>query len=129
MKGELRKNQDKAKDTHPDWKGTAVIFGDNWNLAAWIRDTKDGRKYMSVKGQIGRDDQFSWYASLFRHDGKSAERPWDYYGKIKGREDIEVYGTNVRSHQGIVCELRFDGDVPLIPKDRNVHDDDGDVPF
>lgn len=128
MKGEIRKHQ-KTGDKQPDWKGKATIFGDEWEIAVWIRHTREGKPYMSMKGQIGRDRETSWVASLFKNDGKSSNWPWDYYGKIRGREDIEIYGTNEKRDDGWVCVLRFEGDVPLISKDRQIAKDTDDVPF
>lgn len=129
MNGRLTKNHNKTEHKHPDWKGSAVLFGDTWEVGCWIRDTSDGRKCMSLKGQLGRGSEHVWHASLFKNSKKSAECSWDYKGTIRGREDIVIYGTNVKTASGWVCELRFEGDVPLIPKDRDVNDDGGDVPF
>jgi uncharacterized protein (DUF736 family) len=48
--GSLFKNDRKQSDTHPDYKGSALIdgLGDCW-LDAWINTAKDGSKYMSLK--------------------------------------------------------------------------------
>jgi hypothetical protein len=48
--GSLFKNDRKEADTHPDYKGSALIdgLGDCW-LDAWINTAKDGTKYMSLK--------------------------------------------------------------------------------
>jgi hypothetical protein len=48
--GSLFKNDRKEADSHPDYKGSALIdgLGDCW-LDAWINTTNDGRKYMSLK--------------------------------------------------------------------------------
>ena len=48
--GSLFKNDNKATDTHPDYKGSGLIegVGDVW-LDAWINTAKDGSKYMSLK--------------------------------------------------------------------------------
>ena len=47
--GSLFKNDRKESDTHPDYKGPALIGGIEHWLDAWINETSDGRKYMSVK--------------------------------------------------------------------------------
>ena len=48
--GSLFKNDNKATDSHPDYKGSGLIegVGDVW-LDAWINTAKDGSKYMSLK--------------------------------------------------------------------------------
>jgi uncharacterized protein (DUF736 family) len=48
--GSLFKNDRKEADSHPDYKGTALIdgLGECW-LDAWINTAKDGSKYMSLK--------------------------------------------------------------------------------
>ena len=48
--GSLFRNDRKESDTHPDYKGSALIdgLGDCW-LDAWINTAKDGSKYMSLK--------------------------------------------------------------------------------
>ena len=48
--GSLFKNDRKETDSHPDYKGSALIdgLGECW-LDAWINTAKDGTKYMSLK--------------------------------------------------------------------------------
>ena len=48
--GSLFKNDKKETDSHPDYKGSALIdgLGECW-LDAWINTAKDGSKYMSLK--------------------------------------------------------------------------------
>jgi uncharacterized protein (DUF736 family) len=49
MTGSLFKNDRKEADTHPDYKGSALINGvDHW-LDAWINTDRNGNKYMSLK--------------------------------------------------------------------------------
>jgi hypothetical protein len=49
MSGSLFKNDRKEADTHPDYKGSALIGGvDHW-LDAWINTDRNGNKYMSLK--------------------------------------------------------------------------------
>jgi uncharacterized protein (DUF736 family) len=47
--GSLFKNDRKETDSHPDYKGQALIdgLGECW-LDAWINETKDGQKYMKL---------------------------------------------------------------------------------
>jgi hypothetical protein len=49
MSGSLFKNDRKEADSHPDYKGSALINGvDHW-LDAWINTDRNGGKYMSLK--------------------------------------------------------------------------------
>jgi uncharacterized protein (DUF736 family) len=49
MSGSLFKNDRKETDSHPDYKGSALINGvDHW-LDAWINTSNAGVKYMSLK--------------------------------------------------------------------------------
>jgi uncharacterized protein (DUF736 family) len=49
MTGSLFRNDRKERDTHPDYKGSALINGvDHW-LDAWINEDRNGNKYMSLK--------------------------------------------------------------------------------
>jgi len=47
--GSLFKNDRKEADTHPDYKGSALLNGVEHWLDAWINTAKDGSKYMSLK--------------------------------------------------------------------------------
>ena len=47
--GSLFKNDRKETDSHPDYKGSALLNGVEHWLDAWINTAKDGSKYMSVK--------------------------------------------------------------------------------
>ena len=47
--GSLFRNERKESDTHPEYKGSALIGGVEHWLDAWINTAKDGSKYMAVK--------------------------------------------------------------------------------
>ena len=47
--GSLFKNDKKESDSHPDYKGTALIGGVEGWLDAWINTSNNGTKYMSLK--------------------------------------------------------------------------------
>ena len=48
--GALFRNDRKNKDTDPDYKGQAVVGGQEFWLAAWINTAqKSGQKYMAIK--------------------------------------------------------------------------------
>ncbi len=49
LTGSLFKNDRKESDTHPDYKGSALINGVSHWLDAWINTAGDGSKYMSLK--------------------------------------------------------------------------------
>ena len=47
--GSLFKNDRKEADTHPDYKGTALLNGVEHWVDAWINQSSSGTKYMSLK--------------------------------------------------------------------------------
>lgn len=47
--GVLFKNEHKTKDIHPDYKGSANINGENFEMGVWIKTSQTGKKYMFVK--------------------------------------------------------------------------------
>lgn len=47
--GSLFKNDKKEKDTHADYRGSALIDGTEYWLDSWINESANGTKYMSVK--------------------------------------------------------------------------------
>lgn len=49
--GALFKNDNKEKETHPDYKGDININGTNYWLSAWLKSTRDGKKYMSLSAK------------------------------------------------------------------------------
>lgn len=50
--GALFKNDRKEKDSHPDYKGDALIDGKLWWVSAWINESKSGTKYMSMSFKL-----------------------------------------------------------------------------
>lgn len=46
-RGVLFKNDRKTQDNHPDYQGTINVTGQEYRLAAWIRQGKKG-KFMSL---------------------------------------------------------------------------------
>lgn len=47
--GSLFKNDRKEKDTHADYRGTALIGGVEMWIDAWLNESSSGVKYMSLK--------------------------------------------------------------------------------
>jgi hypothetical protein len=45
----LFKNSEKEVATHPDYKGTANIDGEEFWLNAWLNESKAGLKYLSLR--------------------------------------------------------------------------------
>lgn len=55
--GALFRNEDKAAETHADYKGSIRIAGQEYWLSAWLKTSKNGKKYMSLSTQpkLARD--------------------------------------------------------------------------
>lgn len=129
MHGKLYKRP-AASEKHPTWCGKASFHGDDYELAGWIKTDRNGNKYMSLRISLDRNE--SWNANLFRNDRQSADNAHDYQGRIRGREDITIQGTNVKEGSTWVCAIEFVGDIPLKQKDRDINADvevADDVPF
>ena len=46
--GALFKNDKKATEKHPDYKGSVNADGTDYWLSAWLKTDKNGNKYMSL---------------------------------------------------------------------------------
>lgn len=49
--GALFKNEDKSSDAMPDYKGSINVQGKDFWIAAWIKTSKKGQKFMSLSVQ------------------------------------------------------------------------------
>ncbi len=49
MAGSLFKNDRKTEDSHPLYKGSALIGGVEYWLDSWLNESTNGVKYMSLK--------------------------------------------------------------------------------
>ncbi len=49
--GNLNRNDKEGNPKRPDYKGQINIEGKDYWLSAWIKDGKDGEKYMSLNAQ------------------------------------------------------------------------------
>jgi len=47
--GTLFKVQDKKNERGPDYTGDCMIGGEVFRMAAWIKESESGRKFMSFK--------------------------------------------------------------------------------
>ena len=49
--GALFKNEDKAEPNQPDYKGSLNVGGKDFWIAAWLKTSKAGKKFMSLSVQ------------------------------------------------------------------------------
>lgn len=49
--GSLFRNDKKLTEKQPDYNGTIKIDGKEYKLAAWLRESKSGQKYLSISAQ------------------------------------------------------------------------------
>lgn len=47
--GAIFKNDYKQEDKHPDYKGTVDVEGKLFDIALWLNESKQGKKYFGVK--------------------------------------------------------------------------------
>jgi len=50
--GSVFKNDKKETKTHPDYKGSAKIDGVAYWIAAWVNETKGGKKYLKLSFEV-----------------------------------------------------------------------------
>jgi len=54
--GSVFLNDKEGNDRRPDYKGSADIGGEDYYVAMWRRETKDGKEYLSMslekKGEV-----------------------------------------------------------------------------
>jgi hypothetical protein len=50
-RGALFKAKNKPTDSHPDYSGKINVDGTEFWLSAWIKESKEGEKYMSLSVQ------------------------------------------------------------------------------
>ena len=49
LTGALFKNDKKETEKHPDYKGSCEINGTEYWVSSWLNESKNGRKYLSLK--------------------------------------------------------------------------------
>jgi uncharacterized protein (DUF736 family) len=47
-RGVLFKNDDKQEDSHPDYRGSINVGGEEFWISGWIKESKKGGKFMSL---------------------------------------------------------------------------------
>lgn len=47
-RGALFKNDKKATDNHPDYRGSINVEGTDMWISAWLKTSKNGQKFMSL---------------------------------------------------------------------------------
>lgn len=55
--GTLFKVQDKKNERGPDYTGDCMIDGTVYRMAAWIKESESGRKFMSFKFEPKEEQQ------------------------------------------------------------------------
>ena len=53
--GALFREQNKTNPKAPDYKGDVTIDGKKWALAGWIKQTKAGKPYLSLRAEEPRE--------------------------------------------------------------------------
>ena len=54
--GALFREENKQSDKHPDYKGNCLVSGQKMYIAAWINESKGGKKYMSLSFSAPSED-------------------------------------------------------------------------
>lgn len=67
--GALFKNNDRQKDTHPEYRGDILINGEEYWLSAWVKEGKNGKFFsLAAKKKEGRSGD-----TVKRNPGKQEE--------------------------------------------------------
>jgi len=53
--GALFKNKDKQTLNHPDYKGNINVGGQEYWISSWLKESKNGVKYMSLSVTLKED--------------------------------------------------------------------------
>lgn len=75
--GSLFKNDRKEKETQPDYTGKIMVNGTMYQLAAWVKESKSGLKFMSLNAQLPREQsEAAPAASAQSNPGDGTELPF-----------------------------------------------------
>jgi hypothetical protein len=55
MTGTLSKNSRKVESNHADYTGSVLINGNKYWLNGWVKDSKDGKKFLSLSVRLAED--------------------------------------------------------------------------
>ena len=66
--GTLFKVQEKKNERGPDYTGDCMIGGEVFRMAAWIKESESGRKFMSFKFEPKEEQAAKPVAKKSRHD-------------------------------------------------------------
>ena len=69
MSGALFRNDRKEKPSHADYRGDLTIDGRKYWLNGWIKETKDGKKYLSLSAKPAEEPS--------QGDRRQSQRPLD----------------------------------------------------
>lgn len=53
MRGVLFREEEKRSDKAPDYKGNVTINGVKFQLAGWVKESRAGKKFLSIKVEDG----------------------------------------------------------------------------
>lgn len=68
MSGVLFRNNRKQEGSKaPDYNGKLEIDGTEYELAGWIRESKAGNKFLSIKAQLPRDRDIPEAQEPYQH--------------------------------------------------------------
>ena len=75
-RGALFKNDKKETENHPDYKGNVNVDGVEFWLSAWIKEDKNGHKYMSLSVQPKEKGGTARKPQQGRNDRDTADVPF-----------------------------------------------------
>ena len=61
---------EKKSDKHPDYTGNCLVSGKKMYIAAWVNESKDGKKYMSLSFTEPSQD-----ANYKKEDSSASAKP------------------------------------------------------
>lgn len=76
-RGVLFKNLEKQSEKHPDYRGDIDVNGQQFYLAAWIKESKKGTKYMSLSVKPKLESDRSSPPTGGRNDPRPARDDFD----------------------------------------------------
>ncbi|HEX8783500.1 MAG TPA: hypothetical protein VF764_09020 [Steroidobacteraceae bacterium] len=74
--GALFKNKRKTRDTQPDYEGECVVGGHDYYISAWLRESQNGVKYMSLAFK-GKATPPAYHAPQSAYKGTQQTLPVD----------------------------------------------------